>query len=107
MSKIGEFKDLTDQEVIDLIVKEFCVEESTVKEYEIIACALNSYGYEEDAYLVLKKDNEFYEVNASHCSCHGFETQFEPKISSLTYILSDHYGSDEEIQKYIKEKFYN
>lgn len=44
--------------------------------YEIIVAAYFKESYEGAAYLLLKKGVNYYEVEASHCSCNGLEECF-------------------------------
>lgn len=65
---------------------------------EIIVAVYEQGSYDGQAFVVFKgRDNEFYEVNASHCSCYGLEGQWKPEgvvikelLARPTYI----YGSD-------------
>lgn len=43
------------------------------------------YTYEDysgwsNVYFFDKRDNQFYEVHGSHCSCYGLEDQWEPEV---------------------------
>lgn len=48
-----------------------------------------SYTYENysgNAFVLLEKDGDLYEVNGSHCSCYGLEDQWEPQITSMVEL---------------------
>ncbi|MES2382639.1 MAG: hypothetical protein V4538_16440 [Bacteroidota bacterium] len=53
-----------------------------------------SYGednYSGDAFVLFEQDGNLYEVNGSHCSCHGLEGQFtkeETTIEALNHRLT-------------------
>lgn len=53
--------------------------ESEMAGYEVVVAAYNQGGYEGDAFVLLKKDGQYYEVHGSHCSCFGLEGQWEPE----------------------------
>ena len=37
--------------------------------------------------LVNPITKEFFEISGSHCSCYGFEDQFEPSLAPVEYIF--------------------
>lgn len=48
-----------------------------------------SYTYESysgDAFVLLAKGNDLFQVNGSHCSCYGLENQFDLEPTSLEAI---------------------
>lgn len=47
--------------------------------YEMLLAYYSLDGYEGDAFVLLRKDDKLYEVNASHCSCHGLENLWDPE----------------------------
>lgn len=49
---------------------------------------VNEGSYEGDAKFLLVEPETglFYDISGSHCSCYGFENQFEPEICPLEYI---------------------
>ena len=49
--------------------------------------------YEGDAFYLMKdvQTGEFYEVNGGHCSCYGFEGQWEPESTTAEAIISRRY----------------
>jgi hypothetical protein len=51
----------------------------------------DSGGYGATSFFLLRhKDNKKFYVNyASHCSCNGFEHQFDPEEVTLEYLKSD------------------
>lgn len=51
---------------------------------------LASYGtpaYEGYGFVLFERDGELYEVNGSHCSCHGLEGQWEPEKTTTEALL--------------------
>ncbi|MCO1396399.1 hypothetical protein [Burkholderia cenocepacia] len=53
--------------------------------------SVGSWGCDSSSYFLLRlrEDSSLFEVRGSHCSCHGFEGQFEPEPVSLAYLSSD------------------
>jgi len=70
---LGIFGDKQD------IAKEFSI---GVKELDGCDILLAYYSYEDysgEAFVLFEKDGIMYEVNGSHCSCYGLETQWKPE----------------------------
>lgn len=42
---------------------------------EVLFAAYTYQDYEGDAFVLFRKDGKLYEVNGSHCSCHGLSSQ--------------------------------
>lgn len=49
---------------------------------EILLAYYEVDGYEGTAFVLYQQGNRLYEVNASHCSCHGLEGQWEPEATT-------------------------
>lgn len=102
---LNGYAGCTVEEVYDDIECQYQVERSVVDKYKIIIAIVNEYDYEEDSYFLLleKSTGKFYENSASHCSCYGFENQFEPTEVELDFLLSKHayFGnvSDEDMKR--------
>lgn len=47
------------------------------------------WGCDSSSFFVFSKENKFYVVEGSHCSCFGFEDQWVPREVTLKYLLSD------------------
>ena len=78
----GEFPDR------DSIVAEFGLKDSEVPpDSDILFADYHTPPYEGYAFVLFKKDGKLYEVNGSHCSCHGLSeesysggpTQWQPE----------------------------
>ena len=55
---------------------------------------LDSEDYEEHSYFLLfhKHTGKLYENFGSHCSCMGFEEQFNPEETFVEYLKSNKYS---------------
>lgn len=116
---LEDLKDKNDYQVREHIITEYSVSDKLVNEYDILIAyeSVGDYGCDSSSFFLLKNksDNKYYEVHASHCSCNGFEDQFDPKISSVEYLKSDKFylscggydtGGDEnekKVKEYIRE----
>lgn len=56
------------------ILNEFSISPKVISEYKIIVAVYDlSEAYSGDAFILMEKDGQLYEVNDSHCSCYGLE----------------------------------
>lgn len=105
---MNEAVGLLDSELIEYIASEFQIEKSVVEAVDILICDMGSDGcYGGDAYLLIRDraTGQLYEVSGSHCSCYGFEGQWEPAITSKEYLLSAQYRYREDgpIMQFVAE----
>ncbi len=47
--------------------------------FRVLLAVYECGGYDGESFVLLECDGDLYEVNGSHCSCHGLEGQFEPE----------------------------
>jgi len=101
---LGEYVGSSYEDVIKDITYNYEVERHTVDDYQIIIAILNDHGYEEDSYFLMSKDGKLYENFAGHCSCMGFEGQFQPEETSVEYLMSEQYANrnDTEIMEFLR-----
>lgn len=60
------------------ILDEFCISDATLEGYEILYAEYNTAAYEGEAFVLLRKGDDLFEVNSSHCSCNGLSWRVEP-----------------------------
>ncbi len=76
------------------IIREFEIPEDSLEGCEVLLAYYHcgDYGCDSSAFVLFRKDGKLYEVNGSHCSCHGLEsmdyysdggTQWEPEEVTL------------------------
>jgi hypothetical protein len=60
-------------------------------DYELLVADAQSWEYEDSGWMLLqdKTTGALMEVQGGHCSCYGYEGQFDPKPTSDAYLLSD------------------
>lgn len=71
--------------------------------YHVLMVWHDSETWSESAWMLIRRqyDNSLFEVHGSHCSCHGFEDQWEPESTNIQYLLSDQFtvsGADDKQQ---------
>lgn len=62
---------------LETMLHYFEVDEAELKGYKVIVAAYDNEDYSGDAFVLLKKGRQYYEVNGSHCSCYGLEGQWD------------------------------
>lgn len=104
------YRDMSEDEFKQYIVEVYYAAQQHVDKYDIlIASGGDDGGYEEWSFFLLreKETGKLFENNASHCSCFGFEGQFAPVETSLTYLKSDNFYATgigkTELQKCLKQ----
>lgn len=53
----------------------------------ILLAAYNTPWYEGYGFVLFEENGMLYEVNASHCSCHGLEGQWVPEETSVEALI--------------------
>lgn len=93
---LEDYKDLTKSELLSAITEDFEVSKEDIGKFHVLIAykSVGDYGCDSSAWLLLKdkQTKELFEVNASHCSCYGFEQQFEPEETTLDYLKSDKFN---------------
>ena len=97
MLKLADLKDMSDEEVLKHIAEEYAGEESGVtasypdeetkaqllahlETVEVLIAyeSVGMWGCDSSSFFLLRKpDGSLSEVNGSHCSCYGFEGQWD------------------------------
>lgn len=65
------------------ISSEFETEPAQMEGVEILLASYHYEHYEGDAFVLFRKGEALYEVNAGHCSCYGLEGQWEPEETTI------------------------
>lgn len=90
---LEDLKGKTDKEVREHIVGSYGVIQKVVDEYKILIAyeSVGTWGCDSSSFFLFrhKISKELFTVTGSHCSCHGFEGQFEPERVTLDYLKSD------------------
>ncbi len=90
---LGDFKDFSNEELVEHIIKEYGVNSKELNQYDILIAYEDEGEWEGYSWFFIQdKNGNVYEVEGSHCSCYGFEGQWEPMESSWKYLLDT--GSD-------------
>jgi hypothetical protein len=63
---------------IDDMAREFGVCACKINEYEILVAHYAYESYSGSSWVLMRKDGQLYENEASHCSCYGLEGTWSP-----------------------------
>ena len=91
---LSDLKHMNEYDVKEHLISEYTAPESIRDTYEVLIAYENNDSYDSTSYFLLKdkSDGRLYEIHASHCSCHGFEDQFDPKEVTAKYLKSVHFS---------------
>jgi hypothetical protein len=88
---------VTNDRTVAEMAAEFEVDVATMpSDDDVIYCSFDGGGYEEWCYVLFVKDGELFEVEASHCSCYGFEGQWRPTRTVWAAVLSRLFSKNPE-----------
>lgn len=65
------------------VASDFETDPQQMEGVEILLASYSYESYEGDAFVLFRKGETLYEVNASHCSCYGLEGQWEPEETTV------------------------
>jgi len=88
--------------------------ENYLSDYNILIAyeSVGDFGCDSSLYFLMQHKTilEYEEISGSHCSCFGFEGQFDPEETSLQYLKSDRFYftcggyDDNELENKLKVK---
>ena len=100
MLLLEDLKGLSEAEVKAHLVREYEANSDVVNDLEIVIGyeSVGSWGCDSSSFFLLKdKAGKLFEVHGSHCSCYGFEGQFdleETYVEALKFRVDESkYGS--------------
>jgi hypothetical protein len=104
---LEDLKELSEVEIKDHISREYCGKEryddrseaeikelrKSLNKYDILIAyeSVGSWGCDSSSWFLLrdKKTGKLYETHGSHCSCYGFEGQWNLEETTVEYLKSD------------------
>ena len=86
---LADFAGMDEAAIKAQIAADFEVPLSDLDGIELVVAYMSegSGGCDSDAFIVFRKDGKLYEVNGGHCSCYGFEGQWEPEETNVAAII--------------------
>lgn len=105
---LADLEKMNEKEIKEHIAEEYKTRDDLSSCNFLIAYeSVGSWGCDSSSFYLFEKEGKLYEVHGSHCSCYGFEEQWEPEETSLEYLKSDKFyfskgGYDEDDEKHDK-----
>lgn len=109
---LADLSSYTEQEIKEHICESYVINGEDLQHFEILIAyeSVGSWGCDSSSFFLLrhKETGALYENHASHCSCYGFENQWTPEKTELTYLQSNHFffatgGYDDDNGKHINQ----
>jgi hypothetical protein len=86
MLLLEDLKDMSLEDVRAHIVRSYKADANRVMDFDVVIGyeSVGSWGCDSSSFFLLKDaDGKLYETHGSHCSCYGFEGQFQPEETSV------------------------
>ena len=92
---LEDLAGLTQEGVYRHISASYDVPIKELRKYQVLIAyeSEGSWGCDSSSWFLLKgkEDGKLYETHGSHCSCYGFEGQFEPEETTVEYLQSPNF----------------
>lgn len=90
MIALEDLKGLNEDDVRKHIVEDYEADKDQVNKYDILIAyeSVGSWGCDSSSWFLLKdrETGRLFEASGSHCSCYGFEGQFEPEQTDVASL---------------------
>lgn len=109
---LADLEDCTEDEIKEHIAVNYAGEDSgfdygnptdaeietlrrELKSYNLLVAyeSVGDYGCDSASYFLMQRitDDKYFEFSGSHCSCYGFEGQYDPDEVTVEYFNSDRF----------------
>lgn len=85
--------DETQHGTAEGVLQQFKAPDDALDGAELLLAWYGTGSYDGSAFVLYKKDGKLYEVNGSHCSCHGLEEQWQPEETTWEALAMRKWGS--------------
>lgn len=108
---LEDLKGMNEETIKEHLIEEYTACPESLKGLKILIAyeSVGSWGCDSSSYFLFKKDNKYFEVFGSHCSCYGFENQFdleETTVDALKIMAKKgfyHTGGYDSNERYNKK----
>lgn len=95
MLRLADLKEFTEEEVREHIASTFQAP-TALDGYEVLVAyeSVGDWGCDSSSFTLLRRINDgvLFENHGSHCSCYGFENQWEPEETTVESLRSRTWG---------------
>ena len=106
---LEELKGKTEEEIVQHIIEDYEATIDEIDKFHILIACSDQGGYEESGFFLLREKvtGDLYINESYHCSCYGFEGQWEPELTNLEVLknMNEFSGlteTDEQIKEYLR-----
>jgi hypothetical protein len=93
---LEDLSNHSEKSIKEHLINYYTAKKEDIERYEIIVAyeSVGDYGCDSSSFFLLKDivSGKLYEVHGSHCSCHGFENQFNPEETDIYYLKSEKFS---------------
>jgi len=94
----------TDTEVLNEqeVLEQFEEPQGALDGCKLLMAVILSGMYEGEAFVLFERDGDLFEVLASHCSCYGFEGQWNPQPTTVAALRAQNgsvFANDPALKK--------
>lgn len=94
---LADYAGWSDGQLREHLASDWEADRATIDKFDILLAyeSVGSWGCDSSAFLILrgKGGGKLYEVHGGHCSCYGFEGQFEPEDTTASVMAARGYIS--------------
>jgi len=87
MLTLEDLKSLSEEEIKKHLINEYTADPDVLDGLEILIAyeSVGSWGCDSSSFFLFKnkETGELFEVHGSHCSCYGFENQFDLESTAV------------------------
>lgn len=92
---LEDLANMNEEEIRKHLAYEYEAKQEEIDRFDILIAyeSVGSWGCDSSSFFLLRDrvTGELFENHGSHCSCYGFEGQFEPEETTVEYLKSDNF----------------
>ncbi len=90
---LADLSLMTEEQIKDHLIDEYDATKAELNDFDILIAYESVGDCDSSSFFLLKnkKTGEFFENHGSHCSCYGFEEQFNPTKTEIKFLQSENF----------------
>lgn len=93
---LADLEKLSEEEIKQHIIDEYEATSESIDPLEVLIAyeSVGGWGCDSSSFFLFrhKETGDLFEVHGSHCSCFGFEGQFDLEPTTVEYLKSDKFS---------------
>jgi hypothetical protein len=92
--KLADLKNISTDEIKKLLVDDYGADKKELDKLELLIAyeSVGAYGCDSSAFYLFRRGTKYFSVRASHCSCYGFEGQFQLESEPIELLRNGKFG---------------